>query len=469
MAAQKYLNNFDWQLIGPVTAGTHVGFETTIGRGILQISDAASAKLGTLTGGDWYVLTLYKRSGSVESAIEVIKVLGVNEVAYSAPGECRIRVERGHESTTPETYVSGDFVSMRLTAGGLNDLASDSELAAHTGNTSNPHSVTKTQVGLGNVDNTSNATERASVATLTNKTIALGSNTVSGTLAQFNTAVTDADLVSLAGSETLTNKTIALGSNTVSGTLAQFNTAVTDADIASIAGTETLTNKTLTTPVINGFTGSTAAINIGSGQIVKDTSGNVGIGVTPSYPMDVQSNTSALGINVRGRAADGISVLRFADNANTETAAIDARTAELFLSNGSSRTPRMRIASDGTTTFVSAAMGYGAGAGGTVTQVTSKTTAVTLNKPSGQITMHNAALAAGASVTFVVNNSLAASADGVLVTGDYNGGAPDPSNYRVELAYSGTGSFMVRVTNVSAGSLSQALVIGFKLIKGATA
>lgn len=77
-----------------------------------------------------------------------------------------------------------------------------------------------------------NTTERTTTATLTNKTIALGSNTVSGTLAEFNTAVTDANLASLAGTETLTNKTIALGSNTVSGTKAQFNTAVTDTDIA---------------------------------------------------------------------------------------------------------------------------------------------------------------------------------------------------------------------------------------------
>lgn len=43
--------------------------------------------------------------------------------------------------------------------------------AAHIASTSNPHSVTKTQVSLGNVDNTSNATERAATATLTNKTL----------------------------------------------------------------------------------------------------------------------------------------------------------------------------------------------------------------------------------------------------------------------------------------------------------
>ena len=49
---------------------------------------------------------------------------------------------------------------------------------------------------------------------------------------------------------TLSNKTIALGSNTVSGTLAEFNTALTDADFATLAGVETLTNKTLTSPSV---------------------------------------------------------------------------------------------------------------------------------------------------------------------------------------------------------------------------
>jgi len=71
---------------------------------------------------------------------------------------------------------------------------------------------------------------QSEVATLTNKTIALGSNALSGTLAQFNTACTDADFASTATAQTLTNKTIALGSNTLTGTLAQFNAACTDAD-----------------------------------------------------------------------------------------------------------------------------------------------------------------------------------------------------------------------------------------------
>jgi len=63
-----------------------------------------------------------------------------------------------------------------------------------------------------------------------------------------------------AAAQTLTNKTIALGSNTVSGTLAEFNTAVTDADFATLAGSETLTNKTLTSPVLTLST-STSTTN----------------------------------------------------------------------------------------------------------------------------------------------------------------------------------------------------------------
>ena len=55
-------------------------------------------------------------------------------------------------------------------------------------------------------------------ATLTNKSIDLTDNTLTGTLAEFNTAVSDATLVSTTGSEVLTNKTLAISSNTISGT-----------------------------------------------------------------------------------------------------------------------------------------------------------------------------------------------------------------------------------------------------------
>tara|TARA_Y100001938_G_scaffold127317_1_gene180057 strand:+ start:1319 stop:5032 length:3714 start_codon:yes stop_codon:yes gene_type:complete len=74
-------------------------------------------------------------------------------------------------------------------------------------------------------------------------------------------------LAGIASAQTLTNKTIALGSNTVSGTTAQFNTALSDNDFATLAGSETFTNKTLTSPNLTNpvitsgtltFEGSTA-------------------------------------------------------------------------------------------------------------------------------------------------------------------------------------------------------------------
>ena len=61
-------------------------------------------------------------------------------------------------------------------------------------------------------------------------------------------------LVGKATTDTLTNKSVSLASNTLTGTLAEFNTALADADFATIAGTETLTNKTLTSPVVTGLT-----------------------------------------------------------------------------------------------------------------------------------------------------------------------------------------------------------------------
>jgi hypothetical protein len=60
----------------------------------------------------------------------------------------------------------------------------------HIVDTTNPHAVTKTQVGLGNVDNTSNATERAATATLSGKTISAATSTIT-TAASGNLVATE--------------------------------------------------------------------------------------------------------------------------------------------------------------------------------------------------------------------------------------------------------------------------------------
>jgi len=59
------------------------------------------------------------------------------------------------------------------------------------------------------------------------------------------------------GTATITGKTINLANNTLTGTTAQFNTALSDNDFTTLAGSETLTNKTLTSPILNtGISGT---------------------------------------------------------------------------------------------------------------------------------------------------------------------------------------------------------------------
>ena len=60
--------------------------------------------------------------------------------------------------------------------------------------------------------------------------------------------------------DTLTNKSVSLTTNTITGTLAEFNTALSDADFATLSGTETLANKTLTSPTVSGLSLSDSSI-----------------------------------------------------------------------------------------------------------------------------------------------------------------------------------------------------------------
>ncbi len=80
-------------------------------------------------------------------------------------------------------------------------------------------------------------------------------------------------LVSGSSTITLTNKTINLSNNTLTGTIAQFNTALSDADFATIAGSETLTNKTLTTPVIAEIDNASDITLDAGGDIILDADG----------------------------------------------------------------------------------------------------------------------------------------------------------------------------------------------------
>ena len=106
-------------------------------------------------------------------------------------------------------------------------------------------------------------------------------------------------------------------------------------------------------------------------------------------------------------------------------------------------------------------LGYTTTAQGTVTQATSKSTAVTLNTSAGQITMNNAALASVTNVTFTLNNSLISTNDILIL--NVSGGATSGA-YNCWVSGLSAGSASITVRNISGGSLSEAVVINFALI-----
>lgn len=131
----------------------------------------------------------------------------------------------------------------------------------------------------------------------------------------------------------------------------------------------------------------------------------------------------------------------------------DIRTAGAILTSG-----------DG---VVSAGFGYAAGAGGTVTQATNRTTGVTINKLCGAITTNGASLAAEAAAEFTVTNSCVESGDVVVVS---QRSGSDGGNTDVFVSTVANGSFKIKVANhnAAAGTAETgAIIINFAIIKAA--
>lgn len=185
---------------------------------------------------------------------------------------------------------------------------------------------------------------------------------------------------------------------------------------------QTLTNKTLTSPTITNPTVS--------GSLNIDTAGN---------------------IVFEGATADSYET--------TLTAADPTQDRTITLPDA---TGTVALLADAT----SGALGYVTGKGGAVTQATSKSTGVTLNKACGTITLNNSALADDTVASFTLTNSVIAATDVVLAS--IKSGATAGA-YTVVVDEVSAGSCRFSLKNVSGASLSEALLVNFIVIKSVAA
>ena len=114
--------------------------------------------------------------------------------------------------------------------------------------------------------------------------------------------------------------------------------------------------------------------------------------------------------------------------------------------------------------YVDSELGYTAAASGSVTQATSKSTGVTLNTSCGTITMNNASLAAATNATFTLTNSKISVSDAIILS--IVSGTATQGSYTLWTTGIAAGSAQITLRNITAGSLSEAVVFNYVIVHG---
>ena len=162
-------------------------------------------------------------------------------------------------------------------------------------------------------------------------------------------------------------------------------------------------------------------------------------------------------------AANDVTTTTITNNAVTLPKIVAAAANNTFLARSTSGAGDYEALVTTTT-----GLGFYTGAGGTVTQATSKATPFTLDKMCGQITTAADALGAATIVSSTWTNSLIAATDVVIINHKLNASSLGTLGaYTFNVACL-AGSATLSIRNNTAGSLSEALALNFVVIKGVT-
>lgn len=297
------------------------------------------------------------------------------------------------------------------------------------------------------------ANAAAARTTLGLGTLATQSGTFSGTSSGTNTGD---QTITLTGDVTGSGTgSFAATVGTIGGKAVSLGGALTTS--GAFASTFTMTGVTTVTfptsgtlAVVSGALGTPTSVTLTNGTGLPISSGVSGLAANVATFLATPSSANLISA-VTDETGSGSLV--FANTPTLVTPVIGAAT-------GTSLAATAGVTSSGT-----AGIGYATGAGGTVAQLTNKATGVTLSKVTGLITMDAAALVGDTTVSFVLTNTTIAATD-ALILNHVSGGTA--GSYLLN-AQPAAGSASINVRNITTGSLSEAIVIRFTVIKAVSA
>ena len=296
-------------------------------------------------------VTLVATDGVVISDADVMKQALVSDFDTYISGTTSTLTNKTLTSPVFNTGVSGSAILDE------DNFASDSATKLATQQSIKAYIAT--QISVGDITSVVAGSGLTGGATSGDATL----NVIGGTgiTANANDIAVDTSVVAtLTGSQTLTNKTIDLGANTLTGSVAEFNSALQSESFTTLTGSETLTNKTLTSPVLNtGLSGtafldednfsSDSATKVASQQSIKAyiaTQVSVGdiTSVVAGTGLTGGATSGAATLNVVG----GTGITANADDIAVDTSVVTTLTGSQTLTNKTLTSPVFNTGVSGT-------------------------------------------------------------------------------------------------------------------------